>query len=111
MTDFIRVAKTSDVPAGQVRFFDLLGAPIAICHVDGEGFFAIDDECTHDGASLDQGELDEDQIECPRHGARFNVRTGAVITLPATLPIHSYPVRVEGETIYVNPTPNPLARR
>ncbi|MCW5851701.1 MAG: non-heme iron oxygenase ferredoxin subunit [Anaerolineae bacterium] len=111
MTDFIPVARTSDIPPGQVRYFDLLGAPIAICHVEDGGFYAIDDECTHDGGSLNQGELDEDQIECPRHGARFNVRTGAVITLPATLPLHTYPVRIEGNQILVNPIPNPVVRR
>jgi 3-phenylpropionate/trans-cinnamate dioxygenase ferredoxin subunit len=111
MTDFIPVAKTSDIPPGQVRYFEFIGLPIAICHVEDEGFFAIDDECTHDGGPLDQGELDEDQIECPRHGARFNVRTGAVITLPATQPIHTYPLRVEGNIILVSPDANPLARR
>lgn len=109
MTDFIAVAHTADVPSGQVRYFDLLGFPIAICHVEGEGFYAIDDVCTHDGGPLDQGELDGEEIECPRHGARFSVLTGAVITLPATVPIQTYPLRVEDGTIYVNPTPNPLA--
>ncbi len=106
MTDFIPVAQTTDIPPGQVRYVDLIGFPIAICHVEDEGFYAIDDECTHDGGPLDQGELDEDQIECPRHGARFNVKTGAVVTLPATRPIRTYPLRVEGTTILVAPTPN-----
>ena len=111
MTDYIAIAKTSDIPAGQVRYFDLVGFPVAVCHVEGEGFYAIDDVCTHDGGALDQGELDGEEIECPRHGARFNVRTGAVITLPATAPLHTYSVRVEGDQLLVNPVPNPVARR
>ena len=111
MSDFVAVATIDDIPPGQVRYIELAGRALALCHVEGEGFFAIDDVCTHDGGSLDQGELDDDQIECPRHGARFNVRSGAVVTLPATLPIHTYPVRVEGNLILVSPTPNPLVRR
>ncbi len=107
MPDYIAVAKTSDIPAGQVRYFDLVGFPVAVCHVEGEGFYAIDDVCTHDGGALDQGELDGEEIECPRHGARFSVVTGAVLALPATQPIQTYPLRVENDTIYVNPVANP----
>ncbi len=111
MSDFVAVAKASDIPPGQARYYELAGFPIAICHVENEGFFAIDDVCTHDGGTLDQGELEGDEIECPRHGARFSVRTGAVLTLPAILPIHTYSVRVEDDVIYVNPTAHQLVGR
>ncbi len=100
MADFIKAASTSDVPSGTVRVYGVNGRQIAICNVDG-AFYAIDDICTHDGGSLDQGELQGDQIECPRHGARFDVKSGRAITLPAVMPVKSYPVQVEEDEIRV----------
>jgi 3-phenylpropionate/trans-cinnamate dioxygenase ferredoxin subunit len=75
---------------------------IALCNVEGS-IYAIDDVCTHDGGPLDQGVLDDAQIECPRHGARFDVRTGKPLTLPAVVPIHVYKVDVRDDCIYVDP--------
>ena len=100
MSDFIKVAETSEIPVGRVKVVVVGDKRIALCNVDGE-FFAIDDLCTHDGGSLDQGELAGDVIECPRHGARFNVRTGKVLALPAVKPLNTYPLRVEGSEIQV----------
>ena len=100
MTDFIAVAETSEIAPGQVKVVDVNGRRIALCNVGGE-FFAIDDVCTHDGGSLDQGELYDNVIECPRHGARFDVRTGKVLALPAVKPLNTYPLRVEGTQIQV----------
>jgi 3-phenylpropionate/trans-cinnamate dioxygenase ferredoxin subunit len=100
MADFVTIAATSDVPPGKVRSFQVDGRQIAVCNVDGT-FYAIDDVCTHDGGALDQGELEGDQIECPRHGARFDVKTGRALTLPAVVPVKSYPVQVEGDRIRV----------
>ncbi len=94
------VAKTSDIPPGYVASVEVAGTGIAICNVDGE-FFAIADVCTHDGGQLDQGELEGDVIECPRHGAQFNVRTGAVVEPPARMPVDTYQVEVRGDTILV----------
>ena len=98
------VAKTSDLPPGSVISVEVEGESIAICNVDGE-FFAIADECTHDGGSLDQGELEGDVIECPRHGAQFNVRTGAVMEPPAIAPIDTYRIEVRDDTILVEVEP------
>ncbi|SRR6266487_3961731 len=100
MTTWQSVANTADVPPGRVAVFHVDDHDVAVCNVDGE-FYAIDDLCTHDGGSLDQGELEGDQIECPRHGARFDVRTGDAIQLPAFEPVETYPVRVEDDTIQV----------
>ena len=100
MSDFIKVAKTSEVPTGRVKVVVVGDRRIALCNVDGE-FFAIDDICTHDGGPLDQGELEGTVIECPRHGARFSVRTGKVLALPAVKPLNTYPLRVEGSEIQV----------
>jgi 3-phenylpropionate/trans-cinnamate dioxygenase ferredoxin subunit len=100
MSDFVKVASTADIPPGQVSVYAVNGRSIAVCNVDGT-FYAIDDICTHDGGSLDQGQLEDDQIECPRHGARFDVKTGRALTLPAVMPVKSYPVQVDGDEIKV----------
>ena len=100
MTTWQPVAKTSDIPVERVGLYTVGDHQVALCNVDGE-FYAIDNICTHDGGSLDQGELEGDQIECPRHGARFDVRTGAAIQLPAFEPVERHPVRVEGDTIQI----------
>lgn len=100
MAEFVRIAKTSDIAPGTARYYEVKGKSIAICNVDGE-FYAIDNVCTHDGGPLGQGELLGYEIECPRHGARFDVRTGAVTVLPAVLPVNTYEVKVEGDDILV----------
>ncbi len=100
MAEFTKVTKTGDIEPGKVKVYDVAGKQIAICNVDGT-FYAIDDVCTHDGGSLDQGELMGDQIECPRHGALFDVKTGKALTLPAVAPVQSYPVQVDGDDIKV----------
>jgi len=100
MADFIAVARTDEIAAGRVKVVEVDGRRIALCNVDGE-FFAIDDLCTHDGGSLDQGELYDNVIECPRHGARFDVKTGKVLAFPAVKPVNTYAVRVEGAQIEV----------
>jgi nitrite reductase/ring-hydroxylating ferredoxin subunit len=99
-SQFHEVAKTSDAPPGYVISVEVEGTGMALCNVDGE-FFAISGECTHQSGQLDEGELEGDVIECPRHGAQFNVRTGAVVEGPAVEPIDTYPVEVRGDTILV----------
>ena len=100
MADFVKVAITDDIAPGKVNVYEVAGRQIAVCNVDGT-FYAIDDVCTHDGGPLDQGELVGDEIECPRHGACFDVKTGKALTLPAVLPVRSYPVQVNGDEIMV----------
>jgi 3-phenylpropionate/trans-cinnamate dioxygenase ferredoxin subunit len=100
MTTWQSVAKTSDIPPERVAVFQVGDHEVAVCNVQGQ-FYAIDDLCTHDGGSLDQGELEDSEIECPRHGARFDVRTGAATQLPAFEPVETHDVRLEGETLLV----------
>jgi 3-phenylpropionate/trans-cinnamate dioxygenase ferredoxin subunit len=98
---FVRACRVSDIPAGTVGYAEVDGLRLAIANKDGE-FYAVDDICTHDGGSLDQGELQGYNIECPRHGARFDVRTGRVTALPAIIPIGTYEVKVEGDDVLVD---------
>ena len=98
--EWVPVAKTSEIPAGQFKPVIAKGKPLLICHVEG-GFYAIDDTCTHDDGPLADGWLEGTAIECPRHGARFDVRTGKVLCLPAATPISTYEVTVEGDVIQV----------
>jgi 3-phenylpropionate/trans-cinnamate dioxygenase ferredoxin subunit len=100
MPVFVTVAKTTDIRPGQVKYVEVEDYQLAICNVDGV-FYCIEDVCTHDGGHLGQGELMGNIIECPRHGARFDVTTGNVLRMPAVAPIETYPVQVEGDEIKV----------
>src|SRR5215203_4236154 len=93
MASWTVVAHEGDVELGKARVVDVGDKRIALCNVDGS-IFAIDDVCTHDDGPLGEGELIGHRIECPRHGALFDVRTGKAVTLPAVDPVDTYPVRV-----------------
>lgn len=98
---YVKVAKVGDIPRGRVQVVELEDEDIAICNVDGE-FHAVANLCTHDGGPLGDGYLHGDEIECPRHGARFSVRSGEVRVLPAIVPIPTYDLKVEGDEIWVD---------
>ncbi|HET7088262.1 MAG TPA: non-heme iron oxygenase ferredoxin subunit [Anaerolineae bacterium] len=104
MGEFVTVAKTSEIAPGTVKVVRVDGVPIGVANVDGE-FYAFADVCTHDDGPVAEGELDGCQIECPRHGARFDIRTGAVKLLPAVVPIPVYPLQVIGDEIQVSSVP------
>jgi 3-phenylpropionate/trans-cinnamate dioxygenase ferredoxin component len=76
-------------------------APLAIFNVDGE-FFCTSDTCTHEASSLSDGYIEGDTVECPFHFARFSLRTGAVLSPPAILPLKTFPVKIEDGKIYVD---------
>ncbi|HEY8321067.1 MAG TPA: non-heme iron oxygenase ferredoxin subunit [Candidatus Baltobacteraceae bacterium] len=96
----VSVAKVSAIAPGTTKAVRVGDVDVMLCNVDGS-IYAIEDVCTHDGGALDQGRLEGACIECPRHGARFDVRTGAVLALPAVIPVPTYAVRVDGDDIYV----------
>lgn len=100
--EFTKLANVSDVPAGTVKVFEVNGEQIAVCN-DGGTIYAIADLCSHDNGPLDQGTLEGGQIECPRHGARFDIKTGQALCLPAVLPIPTYKVEQRGDEIWVGP--------
>lgn len=100
MADLVTVALLGDVPPGTVKTFLVGDQRLALANVQGE-IYAIQDVCTHDGGPLGDGEIDGYEVECPRHGARFDLRTGEVRRFPAVVGIKTYPVKVEGSEIKV----------
>lgn len=100
MAEWIKVSELGSPAPGEVKVIFPRGERIALANL-GDEYYALDDVCTHDGGPLDQGEVIGDQIECPRHGARFDVRSGKAMTLPAIFPIKTYPTRVVGNDIEI----------
>ncbi len=97
----VKIARLDEVEPGKVKVFNLGQEAIALCNVDGK-IYAVKDVCTHDDGPLGEGELNGCQIECPRHGARFDVTTGKAMSLPAVLPVPTYKVEVQGSDIFVS---------
>ncbi len=100
MTEFVKVARVADIPEGERLYYDFEEESIIILNVGGR-FYCIADLCSHDDGPLADGELEGHEIECPRHGARFDVRNGRALCLPATTPIPHYAVKIEDGDIYV----------
>ena len=82
MSAFVKVATVGELPDGSKKLVEIDGRPIALFHINGV-FYAVDDVCTHDGGPLAEGEVTGFEIECPRHGARFDLRTGKPACMPA----------------------------
>jgi 3-phenylpropionate/trans-cinnamate dioxygenase ferredoxin subunit len=102
VSEYVRVARASELAPGAMKRVDVAGHAVALVNVGGE-FYAIDDTCSHEEASLCQGTLSGEVVVCPKHGARFNVKTGRVLSLPAVRSVAVYPVRVEGDEVLVCP--------
>jgi 3-phenylpropionate/trans-cinnamate dioxygenase ferredoxin subunit len=96
----VKLCRTDEIPLNEARRFELNGIPIAVFHLPA-GFFAIGDTCSHEEASLSEGFVEDDMVECPRHGAQFDIETGQNRSLPATKPVPAYRVVVEGDEVYV----------
>ena len=99
----VEVAKTSDIPEGEARRFVVERIEVAVANLGNGRFYAVDDICSHAEASLSEGEVDVDDetIECPRHGSTFDLPTGKPRSLPATAPVLTFPVKVEGDSILI----------
>jgi len=100
MAEFLRVASVAEIPDPGKLLVDVDGELVALFHVEGR-FYAIDDVCTHDGGPLVDGELSGYKIACPRHGAKFDIRTGAALTMPAVRPTRAHEVKVENDGLWV----------
>lgn len=97
---YVTVAKVGEIAEGSCKIVRVDDQSVAVFLVDGK-YFAIDDICTHDGGPLAEGPLEGHVVECPRHGARFDVRTGEVLAPPATVPVPTYTVRISGDEIQI----------
>ena len=101
MAEWIDVAPVAELPAGSRKVIGSEIGAIAVFNLEGE-LYAIEDICTHDGGELASGICVGDQIICPRHGSRFCIKTGKVLTPPALEDIETFPVRIENGTVQVD---------
>jgi len=97
---FVKICKSKDIPDGRGRSFKVGSLDLAVFHVEGK-FYATCDICSHEHEHLSDGWLENHHIECPRHGAMFDLRTGEALSLPATEPIQVYPLEIRDGEIYV----------
>ena len=100
MAEFVKVATVEDIPPGGRFWFEFEEETVVIFNIGGE-FYCIADLCTHDDGPLEDGKLDGFSVECPRHGACFDVRTGAALNLPATSPVPNFAVKVVNGDVFV----------
>ncbi|MEQ1831954.1 MAG: non-heme iron oxygenase ferredoxin subunit [Candidatus Eisenbacteria bacterium] len=99
-TRWVSVASASEIAEGTTKLVRIDDTPVAVFHL-ADGWYAIEDVCTHDGGPVAEGTLKGCIIECPRHGATFDVKTGAALTFPAVSPVPTYAVRVVGDDVQV----------
>lgn len=106
MSEFYRVASVEEMPDPSMKLCEVDEYFVILFHVNGQ-FSCIDDVCTHDGGTLSDGELDSSKgcIECPRHGAHFDIVSGKAVTMPATQDTFAHEVKIEGNEIFVKLSP------
>lgn len=97
---FVRVARVADVPRGRILEITVGTRSIALCHTR-EGWFAVDNICTHAYAKLSEGRLRKAKLICPLHGGSFDCRTGAAVGSPAVAPLGTYTVRLAGDAVEI----------
>lgn len=100
MADWTDVSSVDELVPGAHRVVEVEGTVIAVFNLDGR-YYAIEDVCTHDGGTLTGGAVEGGEIVCPRHGARFSIRTGEVLAPPAYEPISTFPTRIEAGRVQV----------
>ena len=101
MENYKRIASVNDLNDGEAKKIEIDDKAIALFRIDGE-YFATDDTCTHEKASLSEGEIDNETVTCPHHGARFNIKTGQAMTLPAMFPVKTYQIKIDGNDIMID---------
>ena len=97
---FVRIATTGEIRPGKMKRFDIDGHAILVANVDGR-YYAVDDTCTHEDASLASGSLKGELVKCPLHGSRFRLTSGEALDEPAEEALNTYPVEIEGDNILV----------
>lgn len=98
--DYVRVCPDDEIAEGAIISRQVSGKPILLTRYQGT-IYALDDICTHDGGDLSDGDLVDGQVQCPRHGARFDLKSGDVTRMPAVIGIETYKVKVENGDIMV----------
>jgi 3-phenylpropionate/trans-cinnamate dioxygenase ferredoxin component len=101
MSQNVKIASLSEIPPGGRLSLIVDELPALLLRI-GDDLYCIEDVCTHDGQPLTDGPVADCVITCPRHGAKFDLRTGKAIRMPATEPVRTYPVTVRGDDIYVD---------
>lgn len=100
VAEFVRVAALDDLPPGQLLAVEVGGEKICLANVEGE-IYAIQDNCSHRDYPLSSGTLEDTELECAWHGARFDLQTGRALCLPAIKPVKTYEVKVDAGEIYL----------
>ena len=100
MAEWVKVGEVGELAPGEEKQIDLDGIEVALFNVEGE-YYVIEDICSHDSAPLCHGKFTGEEITCPRHGARFNVKTGAALCMPAFEPIDTYEVKIKGNDLMI----------
>jgi 3-phenylpropionate/trans-cinnamate dioxygenase ferredoxin subunit len=101
MSELVKVATVDEVPVNGSKLVEIDGIRIALFNLNGE-FYAIEDVCTHDGGPLVEGEIvNGHEVRCPRHGARFDIRTGAAVSMPAFEATTAYDVHIQGPELWI----------
>ena len=104
----VRVASVDEVPLESLKAVRVEDTEICIAHAEDGNFYAINDVCTHENFLLSGGEMFDLQVECPQHGSRFHLQTGAVTGMPAVIPTKVYPVEIRDGEVYVEVGSSPL---
>ena len=101
-SEIIEIGSVSEFPPGSMKVVEWEDLEIGVFNCNGE-ILAIEDRCSHDNGTLVEGTLDQEKctVECPRHGSEFDLRTGKPVTLPAYVPVDTFPVTIEGDKIKV----------
>ena len=99
MSRWVKIAKESDLN-GDVTVFDINGKAVALFRLE-DGYYAIDDTCSHEEAFLSEGEIEDGKVECPLHGAEFDLKTGEALTLPATKPVTVFTTEIDGDSLVI----------
>jgi len=98
---FVTVAKNGYLEPGELMYVEVDDTPVCLINLNGE-LHALDDMCTHEDASLSDGEIVGDEIECPMHGGAFNIRTGEPASFPVVVPVQKYAIRVVGDEVQIS---------
>ncbi len=97
---YVTVAKVGDLEPGDLMYVEVGDEPVCLINLDGE-LYALNDTCTHEEASLSDGTIEGEEIECPLHGGAFNIRTGQPVAFPVVVPVETYGVRIVGNEVQV----------